>query len=111
MLSIYWPSTASITERPVQRFVVGDPVPHVDDPEFVEGVADVDLGDAGVDDQALAHGATRGVFDIFAGVDFFADQIHCAADHLLPGGADNRVGLGVDAAAELVTFAAGDLHF
>ena len=39
-----------------------------------------------------------------------AYQIDRAAGHVPPGGGDNGVGLGMDAAAQLVPLAPGDLH-
>ena len=65
---------------------------------------------AGVDDHAAAHGAGGGVGEDPAGGRVPPRQIESSPRHVPPGGGDDGVGLGVDAAAELVALAPGDLQ-
>ena len=97
----------SIAPLAAEGFVVVDPVRHGDHPVVVLVVADDHLFDAGVDDHALAHGAAAGVGNV-PPVRLHAGEVHRGVDHLVAGGADDGVGLGMDAAAQLIAFAAGN---
>ena len=90
--------------------VVKDPFLHIDDIICRLGPADDDLGQAGVDDHAAAHGAWLQARQQFAAGNLPRDDIHRTADALAARGGDDRVRLGVNAAAELVPLAGGDIQ-
>ena len=93
-----------------QRIVVVDPVLHFDGTVFGGGIADDDALDTGVDDQAAAHGAGGGVGDQLAVLGVAAGHVQGGAQGVLTGGRNDAVGLGVDAAAQLVALAGGDVQ-
>ena len=73
------------------------------------GAAD-DLSDAGVDNQAAAHGAGGGVGKVLSGGGVLPGEVEGAAHHIPAGGGNDGVGLGMDGAAEFIAFAPGDIH-
>ena len=79
--------------------VVLDPVLHVHHGVFGGGVANDDLGNAGVDDVPAAHGAGGGVVQQLPRDGVPAAEVEGAADALAAGGGDDGVGLCVDGTA------------
>ena len=74
-------------------------------------IAHDDPCNACVDDHALAHGATYGVFHIVAGRDLLADKIQRGVDHLIARGADDGGCFRMYAAAQFIAFTAGNISF
>ena len=90
--------------------VILDPVADRDGPVFCLRGPDHDLLDAGVDDLPFAHRAAHRVAEQLVGAGIPADQIDRRADHVPPRGRDDGVRLGMDAAAQLVALAGGDVQ-
>ena len=92
-----------------QALVIIDPFLHISDSESSRGAAHDHFLDAGVDDDALAHGAGDCICESpIAG--FPAHQIQGTADHIPAGGGNDGVGLGMDTAAQLVPLTGGHLE-
>ena len=84
-----------------------DPVLHVHHLELRGRMADHHPLQARVDDVAAAHGAGRGVRQQLPGLGVAAHQIQRAAHHIPAAGGNDGIGLGVDAAAQLVPLPPG----
>lgn len=100
----------SVAEDTREGVVVLDPVLYVDDAVFGGGVADDHLGNARVEDHALAHHAAVGARHQGAVLGIGADHVQSSAQHLVAGGVDDGVGLGVDRAAHLVALTTGNVQ-
>ena len=73
-------------------------------------IADNDLGNTGIDDHALAHGAGIGILDILIGQTLLADEIQGRAEHLLAGSMDDGIRLRMNGAAELISLTTGNIQ-
>ena len=96
----------SVAEDTAERIVVLDPVLDLDDAEVGGRIADDDSLDPRVDDLALAHHAGGGSGNQLSALGVHAHHVKRCAQHLLTGGGDDGVGLGVQRAAKLVSLTA-----
>ena len=85
-----------------KRIVLIDPVLHRNDGERLFRVAHDDARNTGVDDHAPAHRAGRRVVENFAGQSVVAHEVNIRADALVSRSRNDRIGLGMDAAAKLL---------
>src|SRR5699024_5220873 len=93
-----------------QGVVLFDPLPNRDHHVVLGAGADDHLLQPGVDNHPAAHGAGGGVGEDGAGGGVLPRQVQGTPHHVPPGGGDDGVGLGVDAAAQLVPLSPGDPH-
>ena len=100
----------SVAEDTREGVVVLDPVVGIDDAVFGGGVADDHLGNARVEDHALAHHAAVGARHQAPILGVGADHVQGSTQHLLSRRVDDGVGLGVDGAAHFVALTPGDVQ-
>lgn len=104
------PPFGSVPEFSAEAVVIVDPFGDVVDGEIPVCLAHDYAADPGIYHHALAHhtGACSG--DYASGYRIGADYIKVRAEHMFPCCGDDRVCLGVNGTAELVSFAAGDVE-
>ena len=100
----------SISEDTAERIVVVYPGLNVYDAEVLGVISDDDLRDTRVYYHTLAHHAAVGARHQRAILGIGADHVEGPAQHLVAGGVDDGIGLGVDRAAHFVALAAGDVQ-
>ena len=86
-------SRGSALNLPGQGVVLPHPVLHLDHGVILPGAADHHPVDAGVDDEAAAHGAGGGAGDQLPRGRVLAGHVEGGPQHLPPGGGDDGVGL------------------
>ena len=101
----------SVTEYILEGIIVIDPVIDVYYAEFFFVIANYDVFDSRVDNKALAHAAAASVFNVIAGIAFFAHKIKSGIYHVFSRGADYGVCLRMDASAKFISFATGNAEF
>ena len=100
----------TLLERIENGVVMLDPFRDGDDAVGVSPRSDHDLMDPGIDDLPFAHGTGHGVGKQFVGPCVTPDKIECGADHVAPGSGNDRGGLRMDASAQLVPLAGGNVQ-
>lgn len=92
------------------RVVVFYPVAYHDGAVLRGGGADDNALDTGVYDLALAHRAAHRIAQKLVRARVTPDEVDGRSYHVAAGGGDDGVGFGVDAAAELIALAGGDVQ-
>ena len=72
-------------------------------------VTDNNMVYSGIYYHSFAKRAAARLFYVFAGIAFYSDEIHCAAEHLISRRAYNGIHLGVYTAAKLISLAARNI--
>lgn len=99
-----------ITLPPFQRFILLNPLSHINFPKSIRRVTHYDTADASIDNETFTHGAAASIRYELSALRLFPDQKKSGAKHIAPGGGNDGVSLRMNAAAKLISFAARNIQ-